>query len=155
MNRRVRCATQLVILFLGVSANMMPQASKPGVAKSLSQVKFEQDEDVKCLTSATENGDPAAGASTLILKATPNCAVPWHYHTAEEQLIVVRGSVLTEMDGMSPTTLRPGGFAMMPSKAKHQFSCESKSGCVLFVTFDRAYDIFWVKGSQPSKNGEK
>jgi hypothetical protein len=62
---------------------------------------------------------------------------------------------LTEMDGMPSTTLGPGGFAMMPSKAKHQFSCESKSGCTLFVTFDRTYDIVWVKTSQSSKNREK
>lgn len=147
MNRKVQRAAQLVILFLGLPASVTAQASKEGVAKPLSQVKFEQDGDVKCLTSATENGDPTAGASTFILKATSKCAVPWHYHTAEEQLIVVRGSVLTEMDGMSSTTLGPGGFAMMPSKKKHQFSCESKSGCTLFVSFDRAYDIVWVKAN--------
>jgi quercetin dioxygenase-like cupin family protein len=147
MNRKVQRTAQLVILFLGLPASVTAQASKQGVAKPLSQVKFEQDGDVKCLTSATENGDPTAGASTFILKATSKCAVPWHYHTAEEQLIVVRGSVLTEMDGMSSTTLGPGGFAMMPSKKRHEFSCESKGGCTLFVTFDRAYDIFWVKAN--------
>jgi len=118
------------------------------LARSLSEVKFEQDDDVKCLSSAVESGDPAKGPSTIILKSPPNCLVPWHYHTAEEQLIVVEGSVRTEMDGMSARALGAGGFAMMPSNAKHQFSCQSKTACVMFVTFDRVYDIFWVKDNR-------
>jgi len=116
-----------------------------GVVRSVSEVKFEQDEDVKCLSSAVETGDPSKEASTIILKAPANCAIPWHYHTAAEQLIVIQGKVPTEMEGMAKQILEAGGFAMMPGKAKHRFSCESKGGCVLFVAFDRAYDIFWVK----------
>jgi quercetin dioxygenase-like cupin family protein len=71
--------------------------------------------------------------------------VPAHYHTAEEQLMVVRGDVLTGMDGMPETTMGPGGFAMMPSKAMHWFTCKSKVTCLMFVTFDRKYDIVWAK----------
>jgi quercetin dioxygenase-like cupin family protein len=129
-------------------------AAKPGLVKTLSNVKFEGDE-TKCLRSATENGDPDTGPSTLILKAAPDCKVPWHYHTAEEQLIVTQGSVLTEMEGMAAATLEAGGFAMMPSKVKHRFSCQSKTECVMFVTFDRKYDIVWVKDSSPPANPAK
>ena len=71
--------------------------------------------------------------------------VPAHAHTAEEQLIIVRGDVLTGMDGMSDQTLGPGGFAMMPGKAMHWFTCQSKSSCLMFVTFDSKYDITWAK----------
>lgn len=120
------------------------QGSKQGIVSPTSKVKWEQDSDVKCLTSGLENGDPNTGASTFILKATSDCIVPWHYHTAEEQVIVVGGDVFTEMEGMTATVLSAGGFAMMPSKVKHQFSCHSKGGCLLFVTFDRVYDIYWV-----------
>jgi hypothetical protein len=28
----------------------------------------------------------------------------------------------------------------------HQFTCQGKAACVMFVTFDRTYDIFWGKG---------
>jgi len=120
------------------------QSPKPGVVKTLSDVKFEG-HDTKCLQSATETGDPSTGPSTLILKAAPKCEVKWHYHTAEEQLIVTRGSLLTEMEGMPAATLEAGGFAMMPGKVKHRFSCQSKTECILFVSFDRKYDIVWVK----------
>ncbi len=124
------------------------QSMDKGGVRPLTQVKFAPDDDVKCLSSALENGNPSTGPSTFILKAPPNCIVKWHYHTAEEQLIVSQGNVLTEMAGMAAASLGPGGFAMMPGKAKHQFSCQSKGPCVLFVTFDRTYDIFWVKADK-------
>ncbi len=116
--------------------------------RPVSEVKFDPDDDVKCLLSAVETGDPAKGPSTIILKAPPNCLVPWHYHTAAEQLTVTQGTVQTEMEGMTARPLGPGGFAMMPGKAKHRFSCQSKTDCVMFVTFDRTYDIFWVKDNK-------
>ena len=79
------------------------------------------------------------------MKATPKCVVSPHYHTAEEQLIIVKGNVSTGMEGMKDTVLGPGGFAMMPSKAMHWFTCKSKDTCLMFVTFDRTYDIVWAK----------
>jgi quercetin dioxygenase-like cupin family protein len=141
-----------VALLVNAAVLASAQSMDKGGARTLAEVKFAQDDDVKCLASALENGDPAKGASTFILKAPPNCLVPWHYHTAEEQLIVIEGTVRTEMDGMAASVLGRGGFAMMPGKAKHQFSCQSKNPCVMFVTFDRKYDIFWVKeGKRPAK----
>ena len=47
-------------------------------------------------------------AQRLILKASPGCVVPWHFHTAEEQLIVTGGAVLAEMTGHQPARLGPG-----------------------------------------------
>ena len=71
--------------------------------------------------------------------------MPWHSHTAEEQLIVVRGTVLAEMTDHPPTRLGPGGFAVMGTQMAHQFACQGTAACVMFVTFDRAYDIRWGK----------
>jgi len=112
-------------------------------ANPLSQINFAVDEDVKCFSYAVETGDPDHGPSTMILKAKPHCAYPWHYHTAQEQLMVVRGEVLTEMENAPAAKLGPGGFAFMLSKQKHKFGCEADEECLMFVTFDRAYDIFW------------
>jgi len=110
----------------------------------LKDAPFVQDEDVKCLKSALENGNPDTGPSTFLLKAPPGCRVAAHYHTAEEQLIVIQGSVLTGMKGMRSVTLTAGGFAVMPSKAIHSFSCIGTDPCLMVVTFDRKYDIVWV-----------
>ncbi len=56
-------------------------------------------------------------------------------------MIVVGGRVLAEMLDDTPAQLGPGGFAMMSSRMPHQFTCRSKAGCLMFITFDGAYDI--------------
>jgi len=142
MTKPVVCFLLLVSALFSFRATA--QSQKPGLARPLAQVKFEGD-SAKCLSSATETGDPDTGPSTLILKAAPGCKVRWHYHTAEEQLIVTQGLVQAEMDGMPAASLESGGFAMMPGKMKHRFSCESKTECIMFVAFDSKYDIVWVK----------
>lgn len=134
-----------VLLLFAAEASLSSQEQHHGVVRPLADVKFAPDDDVKCLDSTLEAGDPEKGPSTFILRAAPGCKVPLHYHTAEEQLIVIRGDVETGMEGVTPRVLQAGGFAMMPSKEKHWFTCKSKDGCLMFVAFDRAYDIFWVK----------
>jgi hypothetical protein len=56
--------------------------------------------------------------------------------------MVIQGDVFIEMKAVAPTSLGPGGFAMMPSKERHEFSCKSQNGCKVLVSFDRAYNIF-------------
>jgi quercetin dioxygenase-like cupin family protein len=129
-----------------ISGAALAEETATGAIKPLLSVKFSPDDDVKCLLSAVETGDPAAGRSTLILKASPGCVVPWHFHTAEEQLIIISGTVLAEMTDHQPTRLGPGGFAVMGGRMAHQFTCQGRSACLMIVAFDRAYDIYWGKG---------
>src|SRR5580698_5986013 len=127
---------------LGLAA-MLPFAARGGTAHlitPLENARFVQDEDVKCLMSALENGNPDTGPSTFLLKAPAGCRVAPHYHSSEEQLIVIRGKVMTEMKGMRATELTAGGIAVMPAKAVHWFSCSGKDPCLMAVTFDRKYD---------------
>jgi hypothetical protein len=127
----------LVILLIAVAASSrgQGQTSPHGIVTPLASANLVFDGEPACLKVARENGDPDKGPSTFLLQAPSGCVVPAHYHTAEEQLMVVRGDVLTGMDGM----------AMMPSKAMHWFTCKSKDTCLMFVTFDRKYDIVWAK----------
>lgn len=128
-----------------LAATLSAQAPKTGIVRQLADVKFPPGDGPDCLQFVLENGDLKTGPTTAIMKATPKCVVPPHYHTAEEQLIIVKGNVSTGMEGMADTVLGPGGFAMMPSKAPHWFTCTEKEECLMFVTFDRAYDIVWLK----------
>ena len=89
-------------------------------------------------------GNPDTGPSTFMLKAPAGCRVPAHFHSAEEQLIVIRGTVATGMKGTPTVALTAGGFAVMPGKAIHWFSCEGKEPCLMVVSFDQKYDIVWV-----------
>jgi mannose-6-phosphate isomerase-like protein (cupin superfamily) len=125
------------------SKSILAEGAATGTLKPFGSLQFLPDNDVKCLLSALETGDPMTGHSTWILKAPPGCVVPWHYHTAEEQLIIISGTVRAEMTDHPPTQLGAGGFAMMGSHMPHQFSCQGEAGCVMIVIFDRAYDIYW------------
>jgi quercetin dioxygenase-like cupin family protein len=141
--RASRVAAMLLVFCLALQVSA--QAPTTGFTRALADVKFPKDDKPDCLQFAIENGDLKTGPSTAIMKAAPNCAVPPHYHTAEEQLFIVRGEVSTGMQGMQDAILGPGGFAMMASKQVHWFTCTAKEECLMFVTFDRAYDIVWVK----------
>jgi len=137
----------LLILLVAASASSrrQGQTSPHGIVTPLASANLVFDGEPACLKVARENGDPDTGPSTFLLEAPSGCVVPAHYHTAEEQLMVARGDLLTGMGGMAEATLGPGGFAMMPSKAMHWFACKSKDTCLMFVTFDRTYDIVWAK----------
>jgi quercetin dioxygenase-like cupin family protein len=149
-NRRARAtylflACLCLLLAVTLSAQAPESSAKAGIVRQLSDVKFPPGEGPDCLQFFLENGDMKVGPSTAIMKAAPKCLVPPHYHTAEEQLIIVKGYVSTGMEGMKDTVLGPGGFAMMPSKAPHWFTCTAREECLMSVTFDRAYDIVWLK----------
>ena len=126
-----------------VIADQIKSASNP-----LGSIRFEADSDVKCLLSAVETGDPNTGPSTIVLKAPAGCVVPWHFHTAQEQAVVIQGVVKMEMSDSPATLLGPGGFAVMRGKVPHQFACVSKVACLIMVSFDGKYDIVWGRGSE-------
>jgi quercetin dioxygenase-like cupin family protein len=151
VSRNIRRSVFLLIplaMILGIAVISQGQGAHAGVVTPLSAAKLVFDGEPECLKVARETGDPDTGPSTFLLEAAPGCLTPAHYHTAVEQFFVVRGDVLTGMDGMSDQVLGPGGFAMMPSKAMHWFTCKSQSPCLMFVTFDRKYDIVWAKASK-------
>jgi hypothetical protein len=148
MRTGVRIAVQAIAAaVLGAAASIShAEPAMSGDVKPLASLNFVADDDVKCLSDAIETGSPDSGPSTLLLKATPGCVVPWHYHTAVEQLMVIRGTVLTEMSDHPAGVLLAGGFAVMASRMPHRFVCQGKRECLMMVSFDRKYDIVWGKG---------
>jgi quercetin dioxygenase-like cupin family protein len=117
-------------------------------ATSIESIRFETDSDVKCLLSAIETGNPDTGPSTIILKAPVGCVVPWHFHTAQEQAVVVRGTVKMEMSDSPAMSLGQGAFAVVQGKVPHQFTCSGKVACLIVVWFDGKYDIVWGRGNK-------
>jgi quercetin dioxygenase-like cupin family protein len=94
------------------------------------------------MTFAVERGDPNKGPSTLLLKFKSGCVVPWHWHTANEQLMFVSGAGKAEMKGSPPQTLKSGDYVLLPSKHVHQFTCITS--CLVFDVIDGAFDIHYV-----------
>jgi hypothetical protein len=60
--------------------------------------------------------------------------------------MIVSGSAKVEMkDSGTTSVVGPGGFAMMPSKHVHAFTCTS--ACSAFVSSDAAFDLHYVDAS--------
>jgi quercetin dioxygenase-like cupin family protein len=98
-----------------------------------------------CMKIAVQRDDPTKGASTLLLKFTPGCVVPWHWHTAGEHLMVVSGSGKAEMKDSKPVVIKTGDYAYLPSKNVHQFT--AVTAVTMFDMPDGAFDIHYVDSS--------
>jgi quercetin dioxygenase-like cupin family protein len=140
------------VTMIALSCIFVALADDMGVARKISENKFAPLPGLPgCAILAVESGDPSKGASMILLKGPAGCVIPWHWHTPTEQVMVVSGSAKIEMkDSGQTSSLGPGGYAMMPSKHVHQFTCSS--ACAAFVSSDAAFDIHYVdaKGSEIS-----
>ena len=129
-----------------IACLFIAQAQETGVARNLSENKLAPKAGMPgCVQMAVQSGDPTKGASVIVFKATPGCVIPWHWHTPTEHVMIVNGSAKVEMKGGSATTLEAGGYAMMPSKHVHQFTCVS--ACTAFVNSTGSFDIHYVDTS--------
>jgi quercetin dioxygenase-like cupin family protein len=95
-----------------------------------------------CMTLSAQRGDPTKGAAVLLLKFTSGCVVPWHWHTANENLMMLSGKARGEMKPGGAHSLTAGDYLYMAGKQVHQFTC--LSSCVVFDVIDGAFDIHYV-----------
>jgi hypothetical protein len=95
-----------------------------------------------CVKGSVKNGDPHTGGSVILAKATAGCLIPWHWHTANEQLFMSSGSAKVEMKDASPAILHAAGYLNLPAKGHHQFTCVA--ACTMFIVSDQAFDIHYL-----------
>jgi quercetin dioxygenase-like cupin family protein len=129
-----------------VALTAWTQGGDQAHAANPSELKFSSAQYLpSCLTMAPEHGDPSKGAFTLMLKFTSGCSLPMHWHSSGEELMVVSGSgKMQTQDGKSSTVDR-GGFAYIPPKHQHAFTCVT--ACTAFLSGDAAFDIHYVDKS--------
>jgi quercetin dioxygenase-like cupin family protein len=94
-----------------------------------------------CMTISAQRGDPMKGAAVLLLKVKSGCVVPWHWHTANENLMMVSGKGKAEMSN-GAQTMAMGDYLYLAGKQIHQFTCISS--CLVFDVIDDAFDIHYV-----------
>ena len=94
-----------------------------------------------CMTVSAQRGDPMKGAAVLLLQVKSGCVVPWHWHTANENLMMVSGKGKSEMSG-GAHTMAMGDYLYLAGKQVHQFTCISS--CLVFDVIDEAFDIHYV-----------
>ena len=126
-----------------IACLFVAHSEEMGVVRKLSENKFAPMPGLpSCITMAVESGDPSKGASVVVFKGTAGCTIPWHWHTATENLMIISGSAKVEMKDGKSAILGAGGYAMLPGKHVHQFTCSS--ACTAFVSSDAAFDIHFV-----------
>lgn len=95
-----------------------------------------------CATVAMLRGNPRTEASVVFVKLAADCRVPWHWHTANEEILVVSGAGELEMKDGKPLQFQPGAYASLPSHHAHEAHCFTT--CVFTSIADGAFDIHYV-----------
>jgi mannose-6-phosphate isomerase-like protein (cupin superfamily) len=106
-----------------------------------------------CATAAILRGNPRYGPAWVLLKLASGCRVPWHWHTANETLVVISGRGTVAMKDGPPLPFVPGAYASLPSHHAHQASCSR--ACLLFNGADAAFDIHYVDASGEEISSDK
>src|SRR2546425_12036710 len=88
---RCKIATAVGLLLLPLPfATAAAQADDKPIVQNAAPGKFQKIPNLPdCITAAVEQGDPTKGASVLIVKGASGCRAPWHFHTPNEQLMMI------------------------------------------------------------------
>jgi quercetin dioxygenase-like cupin family protein len=131
-----------------VGASVTTHAEDTDQMKTLDPqtLKFTSIPDMpSCASAAILRGNPRSGPAWVLLKLASGCRVPWHWHTANETLLVISGRGSLEMKEGPPLKFVPGAYASLPSHHLHRASCSH--ACLLFNGADAAFDIHYVDAS--------
>ena len=90
---------------------------------------------------AVLHGDPAAPNADVFFKVPPNYAIPHHWHSSAERMVLVSGELHVTYDGHDTDILKPGMYAYGPAAAPHRADCKDAGPCVLFIAFEGPVDV--------------
>src|SRR5215472_6724636 len=80
-----------LLIAVTAAAGAMPAdawPSGPVMAVNPKTMKFIAIPDMpSCTSAAILRGDPRSGPAWVLLKVASGCQVPWHWHTATEELV--------------------------------------------------------------------
>jgi mannose-6-phosphate isomerase-like protein (cupin superfamily) len=135
-----------VAMALGRSVSAHAADTEETAAVNPQTLKFTPIPDMPdCASAAILRGDPRSGPAWVFLKLASGCRIPWHWHTANETLLVISGRGAVAMKDGTSLPFVPGAFASLPKEHVHRAAC-SRS-CLLFNTADAAFDIHYVNAS--------
>jgi uncharacterized RmlC-like cupin family protein len=98
---------------------------------------------------AVLHGDPAKPNADVFLRIPANAAIPEHWHTSAERMMLVAGELSVTYKGQASVVLKLGMYAYGPAKLPHRASCTSAVACVLFIAFESAVDAVPVTAPKP------
>ncbi len=157
--RQARCGVVLSLLtavrVTTPAQEHLPQA--PGVHKLATTLRGSG-----CSAAGIETGDPAKGPSIIVEKFAPGCALPWHWHTPNEHVMMVSGTFRFEIQGEKSAEVNAGDFVFIPSHHISQTTCLGPDPCINFLYTDARADIHFldeagaeISADQALKNQKK
>jgi quercetin dioxygenase-like cupin family protein len=87
--------------------------------------------------------DPVSTGPTTYVRTKAGYHLPLHWHTHHEYATMIAGKGLYIIDGKKVPT-SPGTFVIVPSKAKHEFSCDAGADCLFVMRRSGPTDYNWV-----------
>jgi quercetin dioxygenase-like cupin family protein len=98
---------------------------------------------------AVLHGDPGQENADIFFKVPADFAIPHHWHTSPERMVLVSGKMKVTYDDQKTETLNVGDYAYGPAKRPHVAYCEKGAPCVLFIAFENPVDAFEVMKKHP------
>ena len=89
---------------------------------------------------AVLHGDPAKNNADVFFRVPANAAIPRHWHTSAERMVLVAGELHVTYDGYPTAVLTPGSYAYGPPRLPHAAMCGAAGPCVLFIAFEAPVD---------------
>lgn len=93
---------------------------------------------------AVLRGDPAGPNADVFLRTPAHYAIPPHWHTSAERMILVTGVLDVRYEAQPAARLEAGDYAYGPAKLPHEARCVSDDPCTLFIAFEEAVDAHAV-----------
>jgi mannose-6-phosphate isomerase-like protein (cupin superfamily) len=149
-----RMCTLIMLVALAAVGGSVPthaEDTEQVVTVNPQTLKFTEVPDMPaCASAAILRGNPRYGPAWVLLKLASGCQVPWHWHSANETLVVISGRGALSMKDGPPLQFAPGAYASLPSHHQHHANCTRT--CLLFNGADAAFDIHYVdaKGEEIS-----
>jgi quercetin dioxygenase-like cupin family protein len=143
LNKRI---LSVLLLLVGLTSALAAQDMSSMGVVSPATAKFGNMAGLPaCMTLSVLHGDPSKGPSTILLKFKPGCSVPWHWHTANESLVLASGTGQAQMKDGKPMAMKAGDFLFLTAKGIHRFTAQS--AVLLYDMPDGAFDIHYVDAS--------
>lgn len=140
----------VVVLSLLAAAVVLAQSKPPG----MDEVQVSSLKDAKWTAAkppvpagvmvAPIAADAPPGGSIAYVKFPAGVGLAEHWHTAPEYTTVLSGNMRFTVEG-KPSDLGPGGYVVIPGKAKHSAQCLAGSDCTVITRRGGPTDYNWVK----------
>lgn len=145
---------QALAIVLGLSCSAafaqapIAPAPEPAITQSLENANLQWGPCPEFIGKGCEiavlHGDPAKPNADIFFRVPPKFAVPAHWHTSPERMVLVTGEMSVTYEGQEPVVLKPGMYAYGPAKLPHSANCLSSEPCVLFIAFELPVDAMPV-----------